>query len=357
MHTSDPRARTYPRVGTRVRDARAQHIEELLGAPGQMCRRVVRPAADDAEAPCIRHTLIVARGVRRRVHICPGAVRLALKRRKSEVGSQYGVGASSSGSSSGHRRVVRACLVSQANRRTKAMLYQGFGCSGLEDMAIACGSGRLAHLPASAVFDVGYVEDLREYSEGDVPELVGHAEEWDDGIRTCDAKYLQRLSRPSAHSRSCTRNGDAPCHSRLYPLAFAAHAERVRRPHQSSRKSVLTCRLTSNLLICESISMFSARDPSKRSSRKDATRWETILGTISVGMALSRGILHSYFADAEAASAMFVRAVCARARSEEAQANARAVEAMSRVGVRRLPGAYCNRPHMAGQVVGRAGVA
>ena len=48
------------------------------------------------------------------------------------------------------------------------------------------------HIQADAVFDQAYVQSLREYSERDVPDLVGHAEEWGDGVWTCGTKGLQR---------------------------------------------------------------------------------------------------------------------------------------------------------------------
>ena len=55
-----------------------------------------------------------------------------------------------------------------------------------------CISGRVGYLPAGDICDIGYVQDLRQYFERDAPELLGHVEQWDDGIRTCDIEGLQR---------------------------------------------------------------------------------------------------------------------------------------------------------------------
>ena len=54
------------------------------------------------------------------------------------------------------------------------------------------GKGTEMHVPADTVFDKGYVQCLREYGERDVPDLVGHAEQRDDRVWTCDTKGLQR---------------------------------------------------------------------------------------------------------------------------------------------------------------------
>ena len=181
--------------------------------------------------------------MRRCVHICPGAVRLALQHREREIDSQHGVGRWLIGlvgpvgpvlrARRGGVRVFQAPSKAPKSRDAAPGLHF-FEPGRYQVRDTRCANGNLGPLPAGAVSDIGYVQDLRECFESDVPELIGHAEQREDGIRICDTEYLQRESRPSAYARSCTRSRDAPCRSRLCPLVSATLAERVERLRQNS---------------------------------------------------------------------------------------------------------------------------
>ena len=195
-----------------------------------MLERVAYPVVDDAEAPCVCHALVVVVGVRRRVHICPGAVRLALQHRESNVYMQHGRGRGPVERVLGERRGGVRVLGAPSEVPKSGDAAPGLrlfepGRSQVRDTR--CTNGDPGLLPAGAVSDIGYVQGLRECFESDVQKLEGHAEQWDDGIRICDTKDLQRESRPSAHARSCARGRDAPCRSRLCPLVSVTLAERI----------------------------------------------------------------------------------------------------------------------------------